>query len=430
MTFVLLSGMVLAAMTAAVKPWQASGTSIFDTSFFMGPAAKSLIEGHGMLFCSDGMGTVGNPICYKAGRMPVTPLILAIGERLLGDRPALIVCMKILIFTLPFWAAAGVVLWKARRNAKLLLLSWLLLFAPCLVLNYTGVVITADVEEAYLFGLLGLALSLAMIRMKAQTQWLIALGVTLDLLFLCKSSMLPVVLVLAVMGMLQLQSWSMRLSLLAIVCAAPLLWGAWQNHASGRFSLGTSMDGINLHKGNNGRFQERYPGLNGVLDAYDVELNAGQHFDAEWQFNDYHLGEAKRFMLSHPGYTAHSDWRKLDVMLLTQNRHARTEATGARAAAASAGVLLFRVLEWSSLAIAAWSVISGRILGRTKGAAYLAFVAAYCAPYIAGFGYMRHAIILLFPAAILLSLALQDHLQEPVSALPLPRDLPSNLSLA
>ncbi len=46
--------------------------------------------------------------------------------------------------------------------------------------------------------------------------------------------------------------------------AAPVGWATWQHHASGRYSLGTSIDGINLHKGNDAVFLEHYPPRTGT----------------------------------------------------------------------------------------------------------------------------------------------------------------------
>ena len=85
--------------------------------------------------------------------------------------------------------------------------------------------------------------------------------------------------------------------------------------------MGTSLDGLNLHKGNNAGFLEHYPPPYGQsIDWYDLELSHGLHFNDEWSFSDYHWQAALDYMRTHPRETLHGDLRKLSALLLAPER--------------------------------------------------------------------------------------------------------------
>src|SRR6202011_1955951 len=122
--------------------------------------------------------------------------------------------------------------------------------------------------------------------------------------YLAKSAMAPAVIVLLLAYLLTNRRTGPRVLVLLLVMAAPVGWALRQRHASGRYSIGTSFDGINLHKSNNPQFLERYPPPpRETLDHFDPELNRGLHFDDEWSYNDYHQKAALEFLRSHPRAT-------------------------------------------------------------------------------------------------------------------------------
>lgn len=407
LVYLAFTGCVFAAMTAVAHPWTNGGPSIFGQTFLVGDTARSLVE-HGRLdVCTEAMGTPGNPICYRAARMPVASGVLALGAILFGDtQPARITFAKNLLFLVPFWAAAGLVLWQARSRPTLLLQSAALLLTPAVIMVYSGTVVNVDAEEGYLFGLLGLGLTLLLFRGRHTVAWVLAVAATLDLLFLCKSSMLGVFAVLGCGALLTMRTRWKQVLLVLLLCAAPIGWGVRQKLVSGHFSVGTSLDGINLEKGNNERFLSRYPSVSGALDQFDSELNSGMHFQNEWQFNQYHSQRAKQFIQSHPGYAAHSAAVKVWQSLFTFDRHSRSHYGRALTAVVEGGFILFRLLLWASILYAIVASVTGSGAGRFTGVIYLLFLAAYLAPYIAGFGYTRHIVMPLFPAVLLLSSAL------------------------
>src|SRR5260370_448416 len=148
-----------------------------------------------------------------------------------------------------------------------------------------------DSESAGGRGLYGLAVALALLVFDVQTRLTIGglsrallFAVALDGVYLSKSGTLPVVVVLTVGFLMVERRAGLRWLVVVLVAAAPLGWAVHQHHASGRYSVGTSFDGINLHKGNNAGFLDHYPPRQGdSMDCYDFELNRVLHFRDAWR---------------------------------------------------------------------------------------------------------------------------------------------------
>jgi hypothetical protein len=295
----------------------------------------------------------------------------------------------------------------ARRLAYVLLL-----LLPFAMTPFLADVVNMQVEEGYSYSMLALALSVLFFALRPDKPtgfaYAVAFGVAVDGLYLAKSSMAPAVVVLIVGYLLLEKRWLARSIVLALAIAAPLGWVLHQHHASGRYSLGTSLDGINLHKANNPAFLGHYPPPPGdTLDRYDSALNRGQHFANEWSFNDFHQHAAIAYMEGHPGATLTGDVRKFDVLFFSLHKVGSAEPSGLQAKAETAGLLVFRLLLWSAIAGSVYWILmparkhsDARSL-RLTGAIFLAVVAACALPYLAGFAYTRHASILIYPSALL-----------------------------
>jgi hypothetical protein len=211
-----------------------------------------------------------------------------------------------------------------------------------------------------------------------------------------------------------------RMLVLLLVAAAPAGWAIYQHHASGRFSLGTSLDGINLHKGNNAGFLDRYPPPPGdSLDRFDPELNRGLHFDDEWSFNDYHQKAALDYMRTHPRETMQAGIRKLSVFFFSIHKIGSTASHGALRLAEIAGLVLFRLVLWAAIAGSAYVLFQpSRPELRAAGGVFLALIAACALPYLAGFAYTRHVSILIYPAVLMCCRMLAEDEQGHVPGAP------------
>jgi hypothetical protein len=266
------------------------------------------------------------------------------------------------------------------------------------------------VDEGYLYSFLAVAVALLLFDVQARTMmsdWnrAVLFAVAVDGIYLSKSGALPVVLVLTAGFLVVERRATLRWLVVVLVAVAPLGWAVHQHHASGRYSVGTSFDGINLHKGNNAGFLEHYPPRHGdSMDWYDFELNRGLYFGDEWSFNDYHQRVALDYLRAHPRETLAGDLRKVYVLFFSIEKYGGTASHGITRMVEDAGMLVFRLMLWTAVLCAIYLVFRARGVERrplrVAAGVFLAVVAACALPYVAGFAYTRHVSVLIYPAAL------------------------------
>ena len=411
---------ILAALTAVFALDHAkTHRSLFAMTNLVGPTTRSLLQGHGLTVCTEDMGTRGNPICFHAARMPASALTVALGMRLFGDRYMRVAIFKALLLLLPIELSIYLVWqWLPAAPPRRLWVV-LLVLAPFAIVPFLADISNMLVDEGYSYSFLALAVALLLFPNRAPAEWpgatlralLFALAV--DGLYLSKSGMFPALLVLLAGFLLLERRSSLRVLVMLLVAAAPLGWALHQHHASGRYSFGTSFDGINLHKGNNDAFLQNYPPRQGdSLDWYDFILNRGHRFDNEWSFNDFHQHASLAYLRTHPRQTLEGDLRKLDILFFSCVKYGSTASHGAMKLFEEAGLLLFRLMLWIAIlsaiyllfyshqnrAAGPWGTIRSQL--RAQSAIFLAVVAACTLPFLAGFAYTRHVSILIYPSAL------------------------------
>jgi hypothetical protein len=398
-----LSGVWILDHTKANKP-------LFSMTNLVGPTTRSLLAGHGLTACTEDMGTRGNPICFHAARMPMSALVVALGMRLVGDHYLRVACFKTLLLLLPVGLCIYLVWRCLPRSGGRRLLVVLLLLAPFAMTAFLADVTNMLVDEGYLYSFLAVAVALLFFDVPSRTMmsaWsrAVLFAVAVDGVYLSKSGALPVVVVLTVGFLLVERRAGLRWLVVVLVAATPLAWAVHQHHASGRYSVGTSFDGINLHKGNNAGFLEHYPPPHGdSMDWYDFELNRGLHFGDEWSFNDYHQRAALDYLRAHPRETLAGDVRKLNVLFFSLEKYGGTASHGITRMIEDAGMLAFRLLLWTAILCAVYLLFRTRDPKRRSlrvaSGMFLAVVAACSLPFLAGFAYTRHVSILIYPAAL------------------------------
>ena len=398
-----LSGVWVLDHAKADKP-------MFTMTNFVGPMAQSLLAGKGLTECTDDMGTPGNPICFHAARMPMSAVVAASGIKLVGDHYLRVAMLKTLLFLLPIELSIYLVWRRLPTSGVRRWLMVALLLIPFSMTAFLGDVTNILVEEGYSYSFLAFAVALLLFGWQARsplTGWGRAalFAAAVDGLYLSKSGMLPAILVLIAAFLLVERRVGMRWLVVAVVAAAPLGWALHQHHVSGRYSLGTSLDGINLHKGNNAGFLDHYPPPHGdSMDWYDTELNRGLHFDDEWSFNDYHLKAALRYLWSHPRETLKGDLRKTNVIFFSYEKYGSTASHGFRKVIEDAGIVVFRLMLWTAILCAIYVLIRLRDSPHRSllvgSGIFLAVVAACTLPFLAGFAYTRHVSILIYPVAL------------------------------
>jgi len=398
-----LSGVWILDHTKANKP-------LFSMTNLVGPTTRSLLTGEGLTACTEDMGTRGNPICFHAARMPMSALVVALGMRLFGDHYLRVACFKTLLLLLPVGVCIYLV-WRCRpRSGGRRLLVVVLLLAPFAMTAFLADVTNILVDEGYLYSFLAIAVALLFFDVQTRLTmggWshAVLFAAAVDGLYLSKSGTLPVVVVLTVSFLMVERRAGLRWLVVTLVAAAPLGWAVHQHHASGRYSVGTSFDGINLHKGNNAGFLQHYPPPHGdSMDRYDFELNRGLYFADEWSFNDYHQRAALDYLRAHPRETLEGDVRKLNVLFFSVEKYGGTASHGITRMIEDAGMLAFRLLLWTAILCAIYLLFrtrdSNRRSLRVASGVFLAVVAACALPFLAGFAYTRHVSILIYPAAL------------------------------
>jgi hypothetical protein len=389
---------------------------LFSMTNLVGPTTRSLLAGDGLTVCTEDMGTRGNPICFHAARMPMSAIVVALGMRLFGDHYLRVACFKMLLLLLPIELAIYLVWRQLPRSGWRGLLSVLLVLVPFAITSFLADATNILVDEGYSYSFLAFAVAVLFFgsqspSIKKGLGRAVLFAVALDGLYLSKSGALPVVLVLVMGFVLVEQRGGLRWLVVGLVAAAPLGWALHQHHASGRYSVGTSFDGINLHKGNNAGFLEHYPPRSGdSMDWYDFELSRGRHFSDEWSFNDYHEKAALDYLRAHPRETLKGDLRKVDVLFFAVEKYGGTASYGVKKVIEDAGMVVFRLMLWTAILCAIYGVFrtrgsdrgsyrSSRSYRVTSGV-FLAVVAACALPYLAGFAYTRHVSVLIYPAAL------------------------------
>jgi hypothetical protein len=393
---------------------------LFSMTNLVGPTTRSLLAGGGLTACTEDMGTRGNPICFHAARMPMSALVVALGMRLFGDHYLRVACFKTLLLLLPVGLCIYLVWRFLPRSGGRRLLVALLLLAPFAMTAFLADVTNILVDEGYLYSFLAVAVALLFFDVGSWPMggWsrAVVFAVALDGIYLSKSGALPVVVVLTAGFLMVERRTRLRWLVVVLVAAAPLGWAVHQHHASGRYSVGTSFDGINLHKGNNAGFLEHYPPEHGdSMDRYDFELNRGLYFGDEWSFNDYHRSAALDYLRAHPRETFEGDARKVKILFFSFEKYGGTASYGVRKWIEDAGMVVFRLMLWTAIASAIYLLVrkggADRRL-RVSSGVFLVVVAACALPYIAGFAYTRHASILIYPAALFCCRVLCEPLQR------------------
>jgi hypothetical protein len=262
-----------------------------------------------------------------------------------------------------------------------------------------------QVEEGYSFAFMALAVAIMFFVDKEQFQrrpllWGSLVVAMCALVYLSKSSMILVSLVLALAAALRLKTVGSRVLIVLLFSVAPLGWATYQYVAGGRFTFGTSLDGANLHKGNNETFLTHYPPAPPHnLDEYDSDLVNGHVFKDEWDYSDWHKRAAIDFIKTHPKQTILGVARKAWVVFFSLTSYG-SGVNSLSPAVVWLSLLLVRLLFWSAVLFSLYALIARTGQSRDVALLFLALVLAFAFPYLAGFGYVRHASVIIFPSAL------------------------------
>lgn len=372
--------------------------SVFELANLVGPTVRSFLES-GLMEAMPG---------YYGARMPIATLYAAFGYVVFGDRVLYIILLKVLlVIAVLAWVAWLVFRSRREEGAKLELFALLSVSTS----SYTVAnIINIQVEEAFGFSALAVCWAVLLYRGSyAKTGWrkkcvsphyatTILFAFSAAIALLCKSSfVLGVAVLIAAYG----YQFGLRkfLTCSAIVAAFGLAWASYQYIGSGRFTLGTSLDGWNLYKGNNPYFLDRYPPVPGTsLDMYDSELFKNSPSGGEWAVNDYYRGQSFSYIANNPWEAASALYKKFIVCFFSVEKYGSTSSEGARKYYELGSMVLFRIFFWFSLIAAVVDAFNRR--GASLGVFYILFVSSVLLPYLIGFAYTRHVSVLAFPSVL------------------------------
>ena len=385
--------------------------SVYGLSNFMGPLTENLVRHAGYVTCTNEMQVAGHGLCMQVHRMPLPPLLLAGLVEMFGAQYRAVDLAKISLVLIPVAVSFGLV-WERLRFLPESSLRWQIpafllccLLLPTLMVN----VIHLQVEEGYSFCLLAYAFAVVLFvgeqgqYLPTRHGWAHAALFAMAVLglYLTKSSMIIVCIFLVGMYCRSVRQRWLVLLVICISVSGPLGWAMYSLHSTGRFTLGTSLDGINLHKGNNETFLKHYPPLDGgSLDRYDISLNNGKFFIDEWTFNEYHIHAALEFMESHPLEDVRGDLRKADMFFFSMRKVGSEKYTGILGLATMTSMVLFRLLLWGACLLAFYLGWRGSAEQRNSALIFGGVVLTVAAPYMVGFAFTRHASVLILPSAL------------------------------
>ena len=374
--------------------------TVFDLGYDFGPLVNMLFTSH--VYASPDLFWTGH-------RMPLIPAFLALIAHLSTDAQIATI-VKNLVWFSPlagaFWLA-----WKQFANIPrliLLMVAGYLLSFPQLV-QYGFL---PDVEEGYLIPLLPLLfLGLLLLdRTKREPNWpaFLLLATMNAGLFLMKSSMLYLSLAFGLAFGLHTRRWRVLGLFLGLTLLAALLWGMLNLQHSGRFTVGSSYDGINFYKGNNPLAASMYPPYN--LDAIpldDLQKTAPTPLN-EWTLNKHATTQAIQFIQTHSLDALQLFIGRLFIVFFEVRRTPIWPGEEQIAAPIQwVGILYmlaFRVAFFGVIGYAAVSLARRRrFLAKDARKelwlfiCFLALVLMYTGPYLAGFAYERHVLPLIIP---------------------------------
>jgi hypothetical protein len=402
---------------------------VSEILFGFGPAAHAVATTGSMVACPPLFLDLPGLECAFAERMPLMPYIFAAAIKLVGDSALRLAILKtaLLDLLLLYFLWRWLVIIGADRFT--LMLIALVFVGPQFMLHS----FSPHYEEGFLIQLLALLLIIQFayvwgreneLARWAQLPVYIAVSAAI---YLLKSSM---ILVFAwsfvfLITLMRLRT-PVRLAAAVAMCLPLLLWGGFVKHMTGRFAIGTSIDGWNLLLGNNSATLDFYPRytvdiLHGdgpielegrMIDRVklaDLDPQLEQEvWTNEWQANDAYRNIAIAWALGHVSEELRLVAWKLEVFFLDVRNNSivpgHDKPPVVALVAGMGWMAAMRVIMWSAIATAALAVWRGTVM-RSAGLCFLTLLVLYAAPCIVGYAYERHVVPIMLLAALFLASA-------------------------
>src|ERR1700733_1148159 len=360
--------------------------SIFDVDYGFGPVIQGIVQQHRL-------GSINHNYGFwsYAHRMPASPL-LSTASYWLSPKASVFFLLKNVVF----WSLFVFAFFRLKSHyaipSKWALVPILLLLLAPYDLSIAG---RMDIEEGYLFALIAMLFSF-LLTMKGWGSAL-TVGILIGLIYLTKSSMLPLCVAVTVWIAVKFWRKNARLIVLPVVCLALaiLSWGGYTKAVSGVFAFGTdqsSWNGWNFYKGNNFYSYSLYLRIN--LDTLDSEDYAHKLLPYvpvhnEWELSHAQLAMGKKYFHENPGAVVKMNLTKLFVACCDLGEAPQMTPGHTRGL-----VVVSNVVNHLTLAAVFLFAIIGVIRRKAGEAEVLAVIMTlfFVFPYIAGFLYSRHMV--------------------------------------
>jgi hypothetical protein len=391
----------------AMDRWQhRSGQSLGKLGFGYGVLIDA-IRTTGEFRVAEGVHYPG--VAFSAHRLPLIPYFLLGLGRVLGDDIGRVALAKCLAFN----ALLAFALLRILRHAHAPTWVALGLLGFVLTMPRWGLnVFEVGLEEAYNIPALTLLFALLWFGDRPARPglgWALTVGLVLVLLLFLKSSMVYWCLGVPVLVWLRQRDLRGAGFLLALVVAGLLGLAAFNRAHAGRFTISSSWEGWNLHKGNSEFSADLYPPYSLDILDYEGKVTADRPLRDEWDHSAYFTARAKNFIMAHPGTFLELAVRKAWIFYGEVRASGLAQRGESRYGKPMYLVQIpwmvgFRVLLWTAILLALLTVWRGpwRSDGARVALTYLVFLVLYSGFHIVGFAYERHVMPVVMPTVLYL----------------------------
>lgn len=368
--------------------------SIYSLTYGFGPTTKALVE-------TGSCKTFANDIAYTMHRFPLIPYFLYMIHFITTNAFAALLIKNFI--TGLFFSYVAFRTYTTWGKKSLYLLA-LVFCSPQFVIHAFNI----HHEEAFVSALLALISILLCTPQQGGK-------ISRDDIFFCissilfiftKSSAIYLASALPVMWFIQRKSFPALCISVSAVAAAFLTIGLYSFLLNGTFTLESSLNGVNIYKGNNSKTLELYPALSlDILDITDSVIATPGKFGNEWEYNKFYKQKAYDFIKLHPDVFLKGVIVKTSALFFSIHQIGSTPEREKKNKLVMTIDIFVTILQRAFFCGAClFALISffhapsmqSRLIVIT---AFL-FVMLYSGPFLIGFGYMRHYVPLMLPVMV------------------------------
>ncbi len=368
--------------------------SIYSFTYGFGPTTKALVE-------TGSCRTFANGIAYTMHRFPLIPYFLYIIHFVTTN--AFIALLIKNIFTGFIFSYVTFRIFRSWGKNVLFLLM-IVFFSPQFVIHAFNIYH----EEAFVSALLALISILLCTPQHGRklSRDDILFSISSILLVFTKSSSIYLASALPVLWFIQRKSFPALWISGGVIASAFLTIALYSFILNGAFTLESSLNGVNIYKGNNSRTLELYPALSlDILDKIDPVITSPGVFSNEWEYNKYYKQKAYNFIKHHPDQFFKSVIIKTWALFLSIHQIGADPEREEKNKFVNTVDIVATILQRSLLCVVGLIILvllfhSTSMQNRIIAMTALSFIILYSGPFLIGFGYMRHYVPLMFPVMI------------------------------